>query len=608
MRRLLMGLLLCAGAVQAEIQVVPLRSAGLELQWHADSLAELGLEATPFASTLKPDGSLRVVLRDGQLIAMRGTLLELAAAPELRRQGRRFVLAARSLEIVDGDAFAFILRDREGRDWLTLDHAHPQQRSGGTAAEWRHFDVRLGAAFAARLGDPRLTGVAVASARMHAELTVAAKAVTSCEAPNFPTAGNYQIDVALTQIDAADATCSGGCTGNGAPTARVKVTPSAKLQGVGNGDAPWYAKFTTSPHNYPYPGNDQHPFLVWAAYRIDGNGRLEQLARSGVKHAFFSTNQYPSGANGCGCGPANVLWSGCTDTYGWSTNDSSAFLAPRAEIIPASGRWGRCGSLRDGNCDGVEEEPTLGNFDLRAVVRESDLVPALNPGAQWFIEAWYVVRDDVAIDNSFGHRRVVPEWTSATSKWLLRFNETPTGPWMPFGPGSVLERWLPLGTTTANSMSREVGDANGRLRLAVKVVALGDGRWRYDYALMNLDHSRPVTTGNEPNLRLLANPGPIQFSVPLATLTGASVDLHDGDLDSSNDWTAGLGGGRLRFSAPLGVSMPWGALFRFSLTTNLAPMTGQAEIQPGGDGSPPALQVDTLVPDTSAFIHADGFE
>lgn len=608
MRRLLLLFCCWLASAQAEIVSVPVRSATLELHGHADSLAELGLTAPAFSAALKPDGELRLVLRDGQLVAMRGSRFELDRPWTLLRRGRKFEIDARLLEISRGDAFEFVLRDIAGREWLRLDRAHPQRRDGGSGAEWRHFDVRLGPAFAQRLGDPALVGVAVATGRMQAQMTATAKAVASCVAPNFPTAGNYQIDVALTGIDAADATCTGGCTGNGAANARVKLTPSAKLQGVGNGDAPWYEKFTTSPHSYPYPGNDQHPLLVWAAYRIDGAGRLEQLARSGVKHAFFSTNQYPSGANGCGCGPANVLWSGCTDTYGWSTNDSPAYLAPRAEIVPAQGRWGRCGSLRDADCNGVDDQPVLDPFALRAVVREADLVPALHPGAQWFIEAWYVVRDDVLVDNSFGHRRVIPEWTAATGKWLLSFYEPTGGPWMPFGPGPVIDRWVPAGTTSASSMSRDVANSDGRLRLAVKVVALGGGRWRYDYALMNIDHTRPVTAGSEPNLQLLANPGPVAFSLPLLSIAGSEISQHDGDLDSSNDWSAVHGAGQLRFIAPPGSAMPWGALFRFSISTNLPPVPGQAAIQPGGNDAPAALGIDTLVPDNSQFLFADGYE
>ncbi|MBL0028907.1 MAG: hypothetical protein IPO95_07525 [Rhodanobacteraceae bacterium] len=478
-----------AGTVRAELVSVPIRSATLTLQWNADSLRELDLAVPKHLAVqslqVRPD--LRLVLRDGQSVALRGAAFGLADDWEFDVRGRRQRAGTMQWVVSRGEAFEFALRDADGRDWLRFDHAHPQRRDGGTRAEWRHFDVHVGPGLAQRLGDARLIGVPIGSALLHMELTSAAKAIDSCVAPNFPTTGNFQVDVALSAIDGADAICNGACNGAGAANARIKLTPSAKLQGVGSADVPWYQKFMTSPHGYPYPGNDQHPYLVWAVYRIDADGRIEQLARSGVKHAFFSSNEYPAGGAGCGCGGANVLWAGCTDTYGWSTNDSSAFLAPRAEIIPSRGQWGRCGSLRDADCNGSEDGPFIPNFELRAVVVESELVPALHPGAQWFIEAWYVVRDDVNVDNSFGHRRIFPRWVAPTGKWMLDFFDSPGGSWLPFVPGPVIDAWVAPGTTTATRMSREAVAADGRVRLAVRVADLGGGRWRYDYALMNID-------------------------------------------------------------------------------------------------------------------------
>lgn len=597
----------CAG-VRAEVVEVPIRGATLIWQWHPDSLRELRL-AMPerVVHRLSPGPDVRLQLRDGQSIAMRGDHFAMKDW-SFRVRARKHGVGPTQLALTRGEAFEFALRDADGHDWLRLDHALPQRRSGGTGAEWRHFDVRVGPALAQRLGDASLIGVPLGSATLQVDLKYAAKAIESCVAPNFPNTGNFQIDVALTSIDTADAVCNGQCNGAGASAARVKLTPSAKLQGVGTADVPWYRMFTTSPHAYPYAGNDQHPFLVWAVYRIDGDGRLSQLARSGVKHAFFSSNELPNGAGGCGCGPANVLWTGCTDTYGWSTNDSSAWLSERGEVVPARGQWGRCGSLRDADCNGSDDGPFIPSFDLRAVVTEADLAPALHPGAHWFIEAWYVVRDDVNIDNSFGHRRIVPRWVGPTSKWMLDFSETLGGPQLPFVPGPVIDAWVAPGTTTPTAMSRDVAHADGRLRVAVRVQDLGGGRWRYDYALMNIDHTRAETQGNEPNLRLLANHGPVAFALPLSPFANVEVNVRDGDLDIGNDWTVARDASGLRLLAAPGSSMSWGALYRFSIVANLPPIAGDVSIQPGGLGMPSPLTAAALVPDAGSILFADGME
>lgn len=610
MQRLLGLILSIAGVVaHAEWSDVPIRSATLTVAWHDDSLRELRLVMPDRREwRLTPSTGLRLALRHGQSAGMHEGHFAVDGPWAFVLDGRRHALAPVHLAVVGDHGDAFVLRDAEGRDWLRFDHAHPQPRQSGTVAKWRHFDVRVGAALARRLGDARLAGVPLGSAALRAELAATAKAVASCVAPNFPSVGNFQVDVALTAIDTADAVCNGNCNGAGAAAGRVKLTPSAKLQGVGSADVPWYRMFTTSPHAYPYPGNDQHPFLVWSVYRIDGDGRIAQLARSGVKHAFFSSNEFPGGGGGCGCGPANVLWSGCTDTYGWSTNDSSAWLSARREIVPARGQWGRCGSLRDADCNGSDDGPFIPGFDLRAVVAEAELVPALHPGAQWFLEAWYVVRDDVDVDNSFGHRRITPRWVGATSKWMLDFSTTPGGPQLPFASGPVVDAWVARGATSPTAMSRDASDAHGRLRLAVRTTDLGGGRWRYDYALMNIDHTRAEVQGSEPNLRVLANDGPIAFLVPLSPFASAAAESHDGDLDIGNDWGTARDAFDLQWTAPSGGSMPWGALYRFSLVANLPPAIGQARIQPGGSGAPVPLTVETLVPDAGAILFADGLE
>ncbi len=608
MRRVMLMMLLSVVLdARAQIEEVAPRDGVLAITWHADSLGELRLASSDTELKLRGMSDQRLRLRRGQLDALLGAAFDVTSDLSLRLRGKRIRIDQPRLVVRDAIAFEFALVDRKQGEWLRFGHAQPQQRQDGDVAEWRHFDVRIGRALAAHIGDRGLVGVPLASATLTLRLAHSAKVLLGCATPNFPQPGNgFTIDVALTDLMDADATCNGHCTGNGAALAQVKLTPSAKLQGVGNADAPWYEKFMVSPHAYPYAGNDQHPMLVWAAYRINALGQIEQIARSGAKHAFYSGNQFPNGDNGCGCGPANVLWAGCTDTYGWSTNDSSAYLAPRHEIIPARGQWGRCNSFRDANCDGADDLPFYSTFDHRAVTSEANITPALNPGATWFIEAWYVVRDDTNLPNSLGHRRFVPSWSPLPSnKWMLSFYETVGDPLFPFVSGPVLDQWVTPGSTSATSMSRDLATSDGHVRLSVKVASLGDGRYRYDYALMNFDFARAVTTGTEPNLRVLSNLGLGALSIPIASNSGASVDMHQA---GANAWDVTYADGALRIAAPNGDSQPWGALYRFSLTTRLPPEAGAAVITPAAFGTPATLNIGTLVPSTSEVLFASGFE
>ena len=55
------------------------------------------------------------------------------------------------------------------------------------------------------------------------------------------------------------------------------VAPSSSLvnlQGLDGADVPWFTKFTGP---FPPYNNDQHPYLIWNMYRIDSNGKMEQI-------------------------------------------------------------------------------------------------------------------------------------------------------------------------------------------------------------------------------------------------------------------------------------------------------------------------------------------
>ncbi|MDW8479492.1 MAG: hypothetical protein RML12_06195 [Xanthomonadales bacterium] len=117
-------------------------------------------------------------------------------------------------------------------------------------------------------------------------------------------------------------------------------------------DVPWVRKFTVSPWNYPYPGNDQHPYLVWNLYRIR-DGRLEQIGASGVKHAFYTINWYCA-PGACGAGGGQILGRACYDIY--SAEQQRPRAGPRA--APRAGPLHRAvGALRLDLRSGLHREP-----------------------------------------------------------------------------------------------------------------------------------------------------------------------------------------------------------------------------------------------------------
>jgi hypothetical protein len=162
---------------------------------------------------------------------------------------------------------------------------------------------------------------------------------------------------------------------------------------------PWVPKFG-SLQAYPHTPPDQHPYLVWNMYRVSDD-RIEQLGASGVKHAFFSLN-FNCTIN---CGSGNVLWPGCEDVYTTGTNDSNFNQGPREDIQASEGLFLSTCSFFDPGCNGSQSQNS-GSFENRLMVDPAQLQTA---GADYFLDAWYVIQYDTDIWNSMAYRSLNPQ-------------------------------------------------------------------------------------------------------------------------------------------------------------------------------------------------------
>ncbi len=460
-------------------------------------------------------GSLRVSSRGvlhgaGGALALRG--LELRRGPE-----------ERTLQVTSPD----------GRVWFEADHMHHGVDRAARTLRLYNLDLRLTADAARLLGDVRYTDMAVGVLLLEAAVDIPPGSQEqpdgACTTPNW---GAPHGDVALINIGSLQQMAR-----DTTPPARVGIAPSATLKNVGTTDVPWYTKFSGV---FPPYNNDQHPFLVWNMYRLAG-GALEQIGVSPLKHAFVSVN-----AN-CGCAGGNILWVGCEDTYGTGTNDSTGSLGPRSEIMPFTGYWQRCQSIFDVNCDGVQNSaPARANpMDRRMAVLESELTTA---GATYYVDSWYVVRDDINIFNTMGWRAVVP--TPPGGSWTFALTT-------PLATGAVIDQWVNPSSPGPNAQSVDVATKFGRLRLAVRATDLGAGQWRYEYALMNFDF--------EPRIKSFALPLPAGASV-------SNVGFHDVDQNGATDWTPTVGATSITWQAPsVTAAQDWSTLFNFRFTVNAAP-------------------------------------
>jgi hypothetical protein len=504
--------------------------------------------------------------------------------------------------------FDLDIRDEQGNLWFSTDHGHHTFSNDKNTLEIKNMDLRASPYLANHLGLAALSGLSIGAMNFQAKVTgrASTRLPQACENGDYnwhgklldpanPALGTYQTDVLLLDTTAlAYKRCAGTCDGpGGLNTGRIVVAPDAYLANSNtntSADAPWYTKFSGNfaPHN-----NDQHPFLVWNTYRINNlTNSIENIGRSGVKHAFFTINDNCAEYN---CGNGNILYRKCEDVYSSGNNDSTTDLGPRSEIIPSRGLWARCDSVYDTNCDGQRDVLNATDTSFRMLIDEAKFENPSN--YTYFYESWYVIRDDVNIYNTMGSREFQPVfnqlWSTTTESVYRR--------------GPVIDLWVSPNSTNPNELNAELVTPDGRMKLAVKVRALLNGRYRYDYALMNFDlisaNTAFVGTGSS-NLRQSNRAAVNRFRIPQLDSGLTNITSNTGESVLQN-WTASTQNGVLFTSPGVAHDLEWNSLYTFSFESDKPPVRLNAEVQLRGSTS--SYQVQTLAPQSSN-IFANGFE
>lgn len=615
-----------ASASPAQQQLWAAWGGTVEVRWNRDLAGDLGMNILPAREAL-PGLSMRG--RDRFEVRRAGSL-------EFHVEGGYFrgfdggslqAAGGYAIELADGEVIDFVdfrlvpdasdplILDFVGRDgqvWFYIDRLMYELLDDDKTLSVGAMDMRISAELARRIGHPETAGWAIADLAMTTDVqTQGSGAMPLAQSPHWPgdpapDGGTYQADLFMQSFTMSYTRCQGctGLEGNGS----VVFTPSSTLRNnvnagtaavtiPGQGDLgtstalwtagiSWNQKFTGNVAPY---GNDQHPYLIWNLYRTNADGRIEQVGRSGVKHAWLTTN------GGCADGAdhdSHILGRSCSDTYGTGNNDTSSDLGPRSEIVPSTGVWGRCGSIYDPGCVGSMTASPNGSYDQRLIVHENQISSTRNPSATYLFESWYIAREDINPYNSMATVTGAPSWSGST--------------WAPGGGsnyklGPAIDRWVDPANPGTMERNKELSVHDGRAKLAVKVKDLGNGTWRYDYALMNVDYARAVTSGTNPNIRVERNNGFDRFAVPVpADGVVSATWFSDGDVNAANDWTVSTANEQMVWTAPAGNTLDWGTLFSFSLTIDKPPVTALGQLHVAEAGSPAGYVLETLAPTAGA--------
>lgn len=316
-------------------------------------------------------------------------------------------------------------------------------------------------------------------------------------------------------------------------------------------------------------GTNQTPLIGQNAYRLN-QGRFEQIGVSWLKHSFCALSE--SGCGDCQSTNCDTLGIGCADTYGAGLNQGGS--GPRSVVNAYTGEYPYPFGLSNSG-----PGATRGNL----VIADADVEPSQNSGARYFFEGQYVCPDEAAWGNQFNNAswREVTFSSVGSASHISATNVEP-----------AIRVWKQINPNVVETDVMVPND--GLLICSALVTDLGNGMYRYEYALYNQNCHRSVGV----------------FSVPIpqnATIENVGfhdVDYHSGEVLEGTDWAVGwtdpnthiLWATQTYGENQNANAIRWGSMYNFRFDVNAEPVEGQLELglfRPGGD---PQVFVSTVIP------------
>jgi hypothetical protein len=319
----------------------------------------------------------------------------------------------------------------------------------------------------------------------------------------------------------------------------------------------------------------EHPVIGQNMFRLK-DGRFEQIGQSWLKHGFTALQQTTCSTS-CNAAPSGAhLGVLCSDPYSTGLNGTESNLGPKNDVNPNTGVYLYPDSRISLTGSAIYK---------RLQVHNTDLDPALNTGALYFVEGQYVSHDDASAKMNPNNASYRPITVGASP-----FNITLTGSTQRQKAG--IQAWKATDPTVTEAT---VGAPEGLFILSAKATSLGGGIYHYEYALQNLNNQRAGQS----------------FTVPLpAGTVVTNVGFHDVDYHSSvpaelydgTDWPSTVTSSSVTWATttydvnPNANALRWGTLYNFRFDANQAPGTGSITIGMFRPGSPTSVAQSTVTP------------
>ena len=312
-------------------------------------------------------------------------------------------------------------------------------------------------------------------------------------------------------------------------------------------------------------GDTRHPVISQNLFRLK-DGRFEHVGQSWLKHGFCAVNEFETGCGPCQSTSCDTLGIGCADTY-WATLNDGAGGRSKRFVNATTGQ----------HTDGTPGPVGLTTIRGRLQVAVSDIDPAQNPGAEYFIEGHYITADDAAANRG----RNNATWRRVNVVGVGNINGG--GPSQRRDP--AIFAWKDQDPSVEiHEVTNDEGGITTYYFVASKVTSVGPNMWSYEYAVQNLNSDQSAGS----------------FRVPYGAGTTVSslgfhdVDYHSGDPYSGTDWSSLDTGGTIlwetqSFGANANANaIRWATLYNFRFLADAPPTTGVATLglfKPGANAS-----------------------
>lgn len=329
--------------------------------------------------------------------------------------------------------------------------------------------------------------------------------------------------------------------------------------------------------------NNGTPVLFMEMYRLH-NGRLEMIGMSWGKHACCAGSGTDPGCGTCtGIGPG--LRAGCRDVYSASYNSGQGKLGQRSRV-----------NAYTGATLGAVTQASYTSIERRLQVATSDITLANFPGARFFVEGTYTADDEqpaMALNNaSYKPVNIDQSTFNITSANAPTVNMSVGKPaiyaWKEHGLG------LNQPDNSVNIVFADV-PSEGRFFAGSKVIDLGNGMYRYEYAVFNLNSD--LSGGS---LSVPVAPG---VNVPAANIGFKDVNYHSGEIYDNTDWSKTKTSNAVVWSSPQTFAvnpnsnaLRFGTMYNFWFEADVAPAAATGSITLGmfKTGGAPSIQIPGL--------------